>query len=639
MGADTLASRATAFLQTLPPTAEPTGRIRYDQARTHERREAFLAGLRSLRGMGGQLQLGEILGAGAMGVVRLAVQQSVVRDVAVKSLRIPDVARPVQEGTPMSPAAERLLEEAWITGTIEHPNVVPVYDIGLDNDGSPLIVMRRIAGRSWGNTLADGNDKGRVGDEAWLESNLRILGQVANAVAAAHAQGIVHRDLKPENVMLGQYGEVYLVDWGIAVSVEPEKHPHLPVLGPERSVVGTPCYMAPEMLAGDATYATDVYLLGAIAFELATGTPPHLKRTMESAIMSILESPPPMPIELDTGLASLLRKALANDPADRFPSAHAFAEALEHHLLTRASVRTAQEGMAELALLEGVVADTSTADAAVSARVEALLGTTSFSFQSALRQWNENPVARSGLVTAQLLATRFALRNDDPERARTFLQNVPAFARDAESVRTLEKEVERAAEARRERLASLKGRGDVVSGQVSRNFITCCLAFLWSAFLGWGWWHVHERQSAFPRELLAATIFQTTVWTLLSLWARRSLKTEFNLSLVRLGLVIPAFLAALAILLELAGYKNEQISQIGLVALCGFLLSLSLFVGKLSQFVATGALCVATGGVVLRPEWRYAIAFFATSVLFVLLVGVTLRSKQLRDQRVSQRSA
>ncbi|MGM0559223.1 MAG: serine/threonine-protein kinase, partial [Myxococcota bacterium] len=173
------------------------------------------------------LKVTETLGEGGMGIVRLARQSPLERDVAVKtSKKLTDPG-----------AIHGLLQEAFITGHLEHPNVIPIYTLGQDESGAPLIVMKRVEGISW---LA------KLDDETLdLEYHIDVLRQVANAVRFAHSKGIVHRDIKPENVMIGDFGEVYLLDWGIALSLDEPKG-----LMPTREnakMAGTAQYMAPEM--------------------------------------------------------------------------------------------------------------------------------------------------------------------------------------------------------------------------------------------------------------------------------------------------------------------------------------------------------------------------------------------------------
>jgi serine/threonine protein kinase len=190
-----------------PPTATITPR---------EPAESVAERLHTLRSLcqgpaGAGVRLRGRLGEGGMGEVLLAEQVSMERDVAVKRLK-PEARNDY--------STLKLLQEAWVTGYLEHPNVIPVYDITVDAQGSPLILLKRIHGVAWGELMDDPETvRRRWGAADLLEWNLRVLMQVCDAVQFAHGRGIVHRDLKPENVMVGEHGEVYVVDWGIAVTL------------------------------------------------------------------------------------------------------------------------------------------------------------------------------------------------------------------------------------------------------------------------------------------------------------------------------------------------------------------------------------------------------------------------------------
>ncbi|MFN7700504.1 MAG: serine/threonine-protein kinase, partial [Deltaproteobacteria bacterium] len=186
-----------------------------------------------------------VLGVGGMGVVKLGQQRSLERAVALKSLK---------DGLESPSARLKLLREAWITGKLEHPNIVPVHDLGVDERGEPRIVLKRIEGASWSSLLTDRDEvRRRFDSEDLLEWNLRVLLEVARALHFAHARGIVHRDLKPENVMIGSFGEVYLVDWGLAVALEDDGTSRLPLARDATELAGTPSYMAPEQWGGAGT--------------------------------------------------------------------------------------------------------------------------------------------------------------------------------------------------------------------------------------------------------------------------------------------------------------------------------------------------------------------------------------------------
>lgn len=177
------------------------------------------------------------LGRGGMGVVYAARDRVLDRDVAIKVLDAPN---------PDAQLAQRLREEAKILGRLEHPGIVPVHDAGTLPDGRAFYVMKLVRG--------DRLDRA-LGVEASLGQRLERFLRICDAVSFAHAQGIVHRDLKPENVMIGSFGEVLVMDWGVATLLERDD---------DNVVVGTPGFMAPEQSRGVADTRADVYALGAI---------------------------------------------------------------------------------------------------------------------------------------------------------------------------------------------------------------------------------------------------------------------------------------------------------------------------------------------------------------------------------------
>ncbi|MBM4319214.1 MAG: serine/threonine protein kinase, partial [Deltaproteobacteria bacterium] len=220
-----------------------------------------------------EIELRSKLGEGGMGVVYLAEQVALGRPVAVKSIS------PVRQD---ARTVGILLHEAWITGQLEHPNVVPVYTLGQDEAGSPLLVMKRIEGVSWREVLSGKAllpaGQGDGAETEPLVRHLQVLMQVCRAVHFAHSRGIIHCDLKPDNVMIGEFGEVYVLDWGVAVSLHQERDDSYPLARDVDSPVGTPAYMSPEQAMGQGcrfSPATDVYLLGAILHEILTGERRH----------------------------------------------------------------------------------------------------------------------------------------------------------------------------------------------------------------------------------------------------------------------------------------------------------------------------------------------------------------------------
>lgn len=222
------------------------------------------------------------VGHGGMGVVARAYDKSVGRHVAVKLIRHRDAfARAASRA--------RFLREARITGRLEHPGIVAVHQIGELDDGEPYFVMKLVEGQTLKAIL---QKRSWASDE--LQTFLRIFRQVCEAVGYAHTKGIIHRDLKPGNIMVGAFGEVQVMDWGLAkvldaTNPDPAPEPSEPLsltghgtLGETRSgqVIGTAAYMSPEQARSDLTHIdrrTDVFALGAILCEILTGFPPYSK--------------------------------------------------------------------------------------------------------------------------------------------------------------------------------------------------------------------------------------------------------------------------------------------------------------------------------------------------------------------------
>ncbi|MBK7774772.1 MAG: serine/threonine protein kinase [Sandaracinaceae bacterium] len=432
-----------------PPTATITPR---------EPAESVAQRLHTLRSLcqgpaGGGVRLRGRLGEGGMGEVLLAEQVSMERDVAVKRLK-PEARNDY--------STLKLLQEAWVTGYLEHPNVIPVYDITVDAQGSPLILLKRIHGVAWGELMDDPETvRRRWGAADLLEWNLRVLMQVCDAVQFAHARGIVHRDLKPENVMVGEHGQVYVVDWGIAVTLREELASRLPLANKASELAGTPCYMAPEMLGrpGDQlSPRTDVYLLGAMLYEIMLSARPHPGNSFAEILASVLASPPPIPDDAPQELTRICTQAMALHPHDRHASALDFKLALEGFVRHRGSRRLARRASRRLEQLYGELAQAEPGqrDPERHLRLHRLHAECRFAFREALKEWPENGAAQRGLRAATLSMVEYELDNHDARGAATMLGRIsepppPLAKRVAEA--------ERRDEHERARMAMFRGGG------------------------------------------------------------------------------------------------------------------------------------------------------------------------------------
>jgi eukaryotic-like serine/threonine-protein kinase len=252
------------------------------------------------------------LGRGGMGVVTEAHDRRIGRHVAIKRLA----------GPPTPEVVSRFVREARIQGRLDHPAIAPVYDLGIQSDGRPYFAMRKLAGVTLAELLrrhAAGDDdaRGRYPRARLLDAFVAVC----LALEYAHTRGVVHRDLKPSNVMLGDFGEVYVLDWGVAwLAGDPDRV----------AAVGTAGYMAPEQRVGaQPDPRADVWALGAILFEILAGAPLHDPADPAAPVDPRPSArAPALPVDLDLVCA----RALADDPADRFDTARELAEAVERHL-------------------------------------------------------------------------------------------------------------------------------------------------------------------------------------------------------------------------------------------------------------------------------------------------------------------
>ncbi|MGH7137318.1 MAG: serine/threonine-protein kinase, partial [Pirellulales bacterium] len=301
---------------------------------------------------------------GGLGEVYVAHDAELKREVALKRIR------DARLDTPENRA--RFILEAEVTGGLEHPGIVPVYSLGTSDDGRPFYAMRFIKGESLKQAIGRYHQSGEAGrgEGPRLLELRKLLARfidVCNAIEYAHSRGVLHRDLKPDNIMLGAYGETLVVDWGLAKPIGAQE-PAV-TLGPASSeefaggavgadgsdskfswasgtaptqmgaAVGTPAYMSPEQASGELDrigVASDVYSLGATLYCILTGQPPfvydNVAQILERVRRGDLTPPRTVKADVPAALEAICVKAMAHDPADRYPTPRVLAEELERWL-------------------------------------------------------------------------------------------------------------------------------------------------------------------------------------------------------------------------------------------------------------------------------------------------------------------
>ena len=384
------------------------------------------------------------IGRGGMGVVFRAHQTSLGRSVALKmSLENKSTSR------------GDFIAEARVTGALDHPNIIPVYDL-TEVEGKPCIAMKFMEGVSWENLLHPNTPEHLELSVTYdLDGHLEVLRSVCNAISFAHSRGIVHCDLKPENIMLGAFGEVMLMDWGCAVDIWAGTPGHTPLAKIPSEInnpFGTPRYMSPELAAGDGSRIgpwTDLFLLGGILHELLTGQPPHSGETLGEVLRAAEAClPPRFNQQVPTGLQEICRRALAKKTSYRYQSAAELREDLTAYFKTRESLRISQEASKTLSHSERELADLEE-----SKRNELYidLSVSMVGFHNAQLLWSGNLVAKEQEARARKMLIEASLRGGDLGLAEAYARRISSEDPEGAQLRTKIKERQEArAKARRQ---------------------------------------------------------------------------------------------------------------------------------------------------------------------------------------------
>ncbi len=294
-----------------------------------------------------------MIGSGGMSTVHRVYDRILLREAAQKLMDARHAVQPRQ--------VERFVAEARVTGQLEHPNIVHVHDFGHTASGQSYIIMKLVEGDTLQH-LVERAGPARLEPDT-LASMIRIMLKVGDALAFAHSKGVVHRDVTPANVMVGRFGEVYLMDWGVSVPMDGASvgvDGHVPTTS---GISGTPAYMAPEQVTGGPIDGrTDVFAFGAVLYFIVTGRPPYAEPTAIQALQramvcdwtpleEALEEPPP------AGLDMVIQRAMARDPADRYASMQELQADLEAWLRGRWHLPIRVYGPGEVIVREGEPAE------------------------------------------------------------------------------------------------------------------------------------------------------------------------------------------------------------------------------------------------------------------------------------------
>ncbi len=289
-----------------------------------------------------------LLGKGGMAEVHLVLDSPLGREVALKRMRDHEETDPLRKYD--------FVREARITGQLQHPNVVPVYFLAADESGEPFFAMQVVEGRNLRQWLS--HPRRAVGSRERLEKGIGILLRVCDAVAYAHSKGLLHRDIKPENIMVGPYGQVYLMDWGLSTELDGK----IARTGGD-AVAGTVGYMAPEQARAEPLdERADVFGLGAVLYKIVTGALPYsdsngsMMRESVAGNVTPIESVPDL-TQMSRGLAQVINRAVAPDKAHRYRTVEEFQEDLRKFLHSGLHLPTKEFHQDDPIIIQGEQAD------------------------------------------------------------------------------------------------------------------------------------------------------------------------------------------------------------------------------------------------------------------------------------------
>ena len=565
------------------------------------------------------VQLG-LLGEGGMGRVLLVRQRSLHREVALKT---------VKELADRPAVRTALWREALVMGRLDHPNVVPVHLLGVDRQGRPALIMKRIDGISWHDLLQDKDHPlwARLGSDRLL-AHVEILMRVADALEFAHARGVLHRDIKPENVLLGSFGEVYLGDWGVALELGGDTHEPL-------AIVGTPAFMAPEMLTmrrSDQGPWTDVFLLGATLHAALTGNGRHRGHTLRDMLDAVARvQSQDYASDIPPALAAIANRATAALPSDRYPNAAEFRLALRTFVQNRALddiVNAAEQRLSELdqALTQG--APTDDRDGWLR-RVHQLSSEARFGFLQVSKADPSHAAAALGLDNCLQRMIAFAIVCGNTAYARALYRelgrSVPQFEADLRSLTA----ADAAIVAERVAYAEHKRNFDPNANTRARLLVAAPMLVFAVSITIWILWDSPVLSVA-DLVRFGWALVVTVVVAALFAWRRAT--TTINREMIVLAVFVSGLILVQRLLLQASGHEDlPGLMRNDLLLLAASVVPMTRW-SKLAWI--SGVVAVGTAVAITFYPQRATMLFSVAVMLFMAAVVVpplVLRTRFLRD--------
>ena len=549
----------------------------------------------------------EILGEGRIGVIYLGQQQLPQRHVAIKKLR-----------KEKHHLANELLKEALVMGRLNHPNIPPIYQIQFDQKHRPEVIMKNIEGRSFQEILR--NEEQHHSNR---KNALDILFQVCHVVEFAHSEGVLHCDLKTENIIVGEFNQVYVMNWGLSINLDSSSEK-------PKKLAGSPAYMAPEMLMGDPnilTPATDVFLLGAILHEILTGEYRNQGSTIREVLITAHKTKPYQYSEnIPEILTNLCNWACSKDPSERPQSALIFRQHLEDIIVNWEAINLLQKGNIwledykerwQLEQKKEHFDDLALYQVALQAK---------FAFEQALELWSNLKQAKKNLIETIELIIQQSLKAKEFQRALLLYEDCSIYFSRKNNIEKLFAEVLRAWEIEKHREASLSKTKKQLDPSLSHKprlglsmvlgsiiFIGISIVGLWRylnvtinmkdnfyftlftmlpLWIGLAIFYKRLQINAFSQQVFRTLLFNT-ITIVLAAYGCWSFETDINLVYILYSLISSLVWINAAPVIE----KGKQLGILGL-----FVSIFSIFLPDLSQFLFL--LLVSLAGMVIAFDWK-----------------------------------